>query len=422
MILHELIAYDVLRLIWWALLGVLLAGFALTDGFDLGTGTLLPFVARSDVERRVVINTIGPVWEGNQVWLILGGGAIFAAWPQLYAVSFSGFYLAMFAILVALILRPVAFKFRSKREQPGWRSAWDWALFTGGFVPALIFGVAMGNVLQGVPFRIEDDSRIFYEGSFFGLLNPYALLCGLVSVAMLVTHGAAWLQLKTSAAVAEQARRFGIGSALATVLLYAVAGLLLASFVTGYAITSSVDPTGASNPLLKSAVARQGAWFANYGAQPALWIAPAAGLAGPVSGALPGRPSAPGRAAGQRYRHHRDHHQRRRVDVPLHPALIPRAFGKPDGLGLILESSDPVHHARLDDPLHAHHPGLHQLGVLGPARQGRGRIDRGRQGACVLTGARAPSFTGIRSCGTSPGFSGCPWQPPSRCSMHCGSS
>ena len=198
---------------------MLLVGFAVTDGFDLGTGTLLPFVARSDVERRVVINTIGPVWEGNQVWLILGGGAIFAAWPQLYAVSFSGFYLAMFAILVALILRPVAFKFRSKREEPAWRSRWDWALFVGGFVPALIFGVAMGNVLQGVPFRIEDDMQIFYDGSFFGLLNPYALLAGLVSVAMLVMHGAAWLQLKTSGTVAERARRVGIVAALLTTVL-----------------------------------------------------------------------------------------------------------------------------------------------------------------------------------------------------------
>lgn len=286
MILHELISYDVLRLIWWALLGVLLTGFALTDGFDLGTGTLLPFVARSDIERRVVINTIGPVWEGNQVWLILGGGAIFAAWPQLYAVSFSGFYLAMFAILVALILRPAAFKFRSKREEPAWRSRWDWVLFVGGFVPALIFGVAMGNVLQGVPFRIENDMQIFYDGSFFGLLNPYALLAGLVSVAMLVMHGAAWLQLKTSGTVAERARRFGIVAALLTTVLYAVAGVLLAYFVTGYAITSSIDTSGASNPLLKNAVAQGSAWFANYTTHPALWVVPALGLAGPVIAAL----------------------------------------------------------------------------------------------------------------------------------------
>ena len=286
MILHELISYDVLRVIWWLLLGVLLIGFAVTDGFDLGTGALLPFVARTDLERRVVINTIGPVWEGNQVWLILGGGAIFAAWPQLYAVSFSGFYLAMFAILVALILRPVAFKFRSKREDPAWRSRWDWALFVGGFVPALIFGVAMGNVLQGVPFRLADDMQIFYDGTFLGLLNPYALLAGLVSVAMLVTHGSAWLQLKTTDAVAERARRFGIMAGVLTTALYAAAGVLLATFVAGYAITGAIDVSGPSNPLLKSAAAQGGAWFANYAAQPLLWLVPALGLAGPVLAAL----------------------------------------------------------------------------------------------------------------------------------------
>jgi len=286
MILHEMISYDVLRVIWWLLLGVLLIGFAVTDGFDLGIGALLPFVARTDLERRVVINTIGPVWEGNQVWLILGGGAIFAAWPQLYAVSFSGFYLAMFAILVALILRPVAFKFRSKREDPAWRSRWDWALFVGGFVPALIFGVAMGNVLQGVPFRIADDMQIFYEGSFLGLLNPYAVLAGLVSVAMLTVHGASWLQLKTAGAIAERSRRFGVIAGLLTVGLYAVAGALLYSFIAGYAFTDNVDVLGPSNPLLKGAVLREGAWFVNYAAQPVLWIVPLLGLAGPLLAAL----------------------------------------------------------------------------------------------------------------------------------------
>ena len=167
MVLHDLISYEVLRVIWWLLLGVLLIAFAIMDGFDLGTATLLPFVAKNDVERRVVVNTIGPVWEGNQVWLVLGGGAIFAAWPAIYAVSFSGFYLAMFAILFALILRPVGFKYRSKRESATWRNTWDWLLFIGGFVPTLIFGVALGNVLQGVPFRLDNDLRIFYDGSFF---------------------------------------------------------------------------------------------------------------------------------------------------------------------------------------------------------------------------------------------------------------
>ncbi len=286
MILHELLNYDTLRLIWWLLIGVLLVGFAVTDGFDLGTGILLPFVAHTDLERRVVINSIGPVWEGNQVWLILGGGAVFAAWPQLYAVSFSGFYLAMFAILIALILRPVAFKFRSKREQPQWRQRWDAVLFFSGLVPALIFGVAMGNVLQGVPFRFSADMHIFYDGSFFDLLNPFALLAGLVSVAMLVMHGAAWLVLKTDGPVAERARRYGLLAALLTILLFAVAGGLLWSSVEGYRITSVVDVMGPSNPLLKTAEVQAGAWFTNYAAHPWTLAAPLAGFIGALGAAL----------------------------------------------------------------------------------------------------------------------------------------
>ena len=287
MTLTQLIDYDTLRLIWWALIGVLLVGFAVTDGFDLGTGMLLPFVGRNDLERRVVINSVGPVWEGNQVWLILGGGAIFAAWPQLYAVSFSGFYLAMFVILSALILRPVAFKFRSKREEPAWRARWDWVLFFSGTVPALIFGVAIGNVLQGVPFRFSDDMHILYDGTFFGLLNPFALLCGLVSVAMLVTHGAAWLTLKTSGAVAERARVYGMVAALATIALYALAGILLASFIGGYRITSVVDTVGPSNPMLKTAELHAAAWLVNYTAHPWTMLAPLAGFIG-AAGALAG--------------------------------------------------------------------------------------------------------------------------------------
>lgn len=280
MILHELISYETLRLVWWLLLGVLLIGFAVTDGFDLGTNMLLPFAGRNDLERRVIINSVGPVWEGNQVWLILGGGAIFAAWPQLYAVSFSGFYLAMFAILVPLILRPVAFKFRSKNDDPRWRARWDWTLFVTGLVPALIFGVAMGNVLQGVPFRLAPDMRIFYEGSFFGLLNPFALLCGLVSVAMLVMHGGAWLQLKTQGPVADRARAFGSVAALLTLVLYALAGYVLWGWVDGYRVTSTLPTGGPSNPLLKMVEVQPGAWFANYAARPWMWAAPGLGLAG----------------------------------------------------------------------------------------------------------------------------------------------
>ena len=219
--------YETLRILWWLLLGVLLIGFAIADGFDLGAGMLLPFVARNDGERRIVINTVGPVWEGNQVWFITGGGAIFAAWPYLYALSFSGFYLAMFLVLTALILRPVGFKYRSKMPGPLWRAIWDWALFVGGLVPSLIFGVAFGNVIEGVPFHYEADSlRPIYEGGLFGLLNPFALLCGLVSVVMLIVHGSAWLTVKTSGAIAECARNYGSIAALVLVALFAAGGFM----------------------------------------------------------------------------------------------------------------------------------------------------------------------------------------------------
>ncbi len=286
MILHELIDYETLRIIWWLLLGVLLIGFAVTDGFDLGVGTLLPFVAKTDTERRIAINSIGATWEGNQVWLILGGGAIFAAWPPLYAVSFSGFYLAMFAILLALILRPVAFKYRSKRNGAGWKAGWDWALFVGGFVPSLILGVAVGNVLQGVPFRFDGDMRIFYEGSFFALLNPYALLCGLLSVAMLVMHGAAWLLVKTDGVVAERARRFGMVAALVVIVLFALGGLFLWIGIDGYRIASAIDVEGPSNPLLKTVEHSAGAWLANYGSHPWMTIAPVLGFLGAAAALL----------------------------------------------------------------------------------------------------------------------------------------
>ena len=281
MILHDLIDYQTLRVVWWLLLGVLLIGFAVMAGFDLGAAILLPFVGHGDVERRVVINSVGPVWEGNQVWLILGGGAIFAAWPPLYAVSFSGFYLAMFAILFALILRPVGFKYRSKRDGATWRSAWDWALFIGGLVPALVMGVAVGNVLQGVPFHFGSDLRIFYDGTtLFELLNPFGLLCGLLSVAMLVMHGGGWLVLKADGPVAARARRWAGIAAMATIALFALGGIWLWLGIDGYRITSPVVTDGPSNPLGKTVEQASGVWFANYATHPWMMAAPALGFLG----------------------------------------------------------------------------------------------------------------------------------------------
>jgi cytochrome d ubiquinol oxidase subunit II len=279
--------YQTLRIVWWLLLGVLLVGFAVTDGFDMGVGALLPFAARTDAERRVVINTVGPVWEGNQVWFILGGGAIFAAWPALYALSFSGFYLAMFLVLAALILRPVGFKYRSKRPDPAWRTRWDWALFIGGAVPALIFGVAVGNTLQGVPFHFTDDLRPIYEGNLFGLLNPLALYCGLVSLAMLAMHGAAWLAFKADGAVSQRAKAIGSRAAVVTAVLFAGGGVLVwAGLLGGYRVTSPIVWDGPSNPLGKTVVADGGAWLANFHAHPVLWLVPLIGVVAPLLAAI----------------------------------------------------------------------------------------------------------------------------------------
>ena len=269
-----MIDYEILRLIWWFLLGVLLIGFAVMDGFDLGVGMLLPFVGRTDVERRIAINTVGPVWEGNQVWLILGGGAIFAAWPPLYAVAFSGFYLAMFLVLLALIVRPVGFKFRSKVEDPRWRNVWDWVLFVAGLVPALIFGVAVGNLFLGAPFRLDDTMRLTYEGNLFGLLTPFALLSGLVSVAMLAMHGGAYLALKAGQPVQDRAVAAVRYAAIALLVLFTLAGVWVGLGLNGYAISSSVDPGGPSNPLLKTVTTAVGGWLANDHAHPWMIIAP----------------------------------------------------------------------------------------------------------------------------------------------------
>lgn len=278
--------YELLRVIWWALLGILLIGLAVMDGFDFGTGILLPFVGKTDIERRIVINSVGPTWEGNQVWLILGGGAIFAAWPPLYAAAFSGFYLAMFLLLASLILRPVGFKFRSKFQSTGMRSLWDWALFVGGLVPALIFGVAFGNLFVGVPYGFDSDLRFHEEITLFSLLNPFALLTGLVSVAMHVLHGATWVSLKAAdAKPGERARAVIPWAALVFIVLFVVAGIWVQN-LSGYKITGLIDHNGPSNPTLKTVALVTGGWLDNYKAMPVLWLAPLIAFIGAVGAVL----------------------------------------------------------------------------------------------------------------------------------------
>ena len=274
--------YETFKLIWWLLVGVLLVGFAIMDGHDMGVGTLLPFVGRDDMERRVVINTVGPHWDGNQVWFITAGGAIFAAWPLVYATAFSGFYWAMLAVLWALFFRPVGFDYRSKIHNATWRSTWDWGLFVGGFVPPVIFGVAFGNLLQGVPFQFDEYLISTYTGSFWQLLNPFALLAGVVSSAMITMHGGAYLAHRTEGVIQSRAVKGAVGAALVMVVAFVAAGFWLQS-IDGFRISSVVDASALPDPLAKTVVREAGAWMHNYSVQPLLWLLPALGVLGALA-------------------------------------------------------------------------------------------------------------------------------------------
>ncbi|AWD32724.1 Cytochrome bd-I ubiquinol oxidase subunit 2 [Candidatus Kinetoplastibacterium sorsogonicusi] len=266
--------YDTLRLIWWALLGVLLIGFAVMDGFDLGAAFLLPFVAKNDNERRIVINIVGPVWEGNQVWLITAGGAIFAAWPLLYAASFSGFYLAMILALIALIIRPVGFKYRSKINTIIWRNTWDYLLSISGFIASLVFGVAIGNVMVGVPFKFDPITlRPLYEGNLFQLFTPFTLLCGLLSVFMLSMHGAVLLSWKTNDEISKRSRKYSMIFAMLSIILFILGGVMV-YYMNGFIISEFNKCSAPSNPLLKTVNLVKGAWLFNYIKHPALIIVP----------------------------------------------------------------------------------------------------------------------------------------------------
>lgn len=193
-----------LNTLWFILIAVLYIGFFVLEGFDFGVGMLLPFLGKDDTQRRVIINTIGPHWDANEVWLLTAGGATFAAFPQWYATLFSGFYLPLFLLLVALILRGVAFEFRSKDDNPTWRAIWDWAIFVGSLVPALLLGVAFANLVKGVPI----DGQMQYVGGFFNLLNPYALIAGVTTIFVFLFHGAIFLQMKASGEVQDRAQAF----------------------------------------------------------------------------------------------------------------------------------------------------------------------------------------------------------------------
>ena len=271
--------YEQLKLVWWVLIGVLLIGFAVTDGFDMGVGALLRVLGKTDSERRVMLNTIGPHWDGNQVWFITAGGAIFAAWPVVYGVAFSGFYWALLLVLFAMFFRPVGFEYRSKMTDPRWRSAWDWGLTVGGAVPALVFGVAFGNLLLGVPFSLDEFMRSTYTGSFWALLNPFGLLCGAVSLLMLAMHGATYLQMRTDGDLHQRARRTAFLLAVVVTVLFAVGGFWV-SYLPGYVIQSAPAAGSVMTPLMKTVTLLDGGWLANYSRYSWMLAAPAIAFVG----------------------------------------------------------------------------------------------------------------------------------------------
>ncbi len=272
--------YASLKLIWWGLVGVLFAGFAIMDGHDMGVGTLLPFVGRDDMERRVVINTVGPHWDGNQVWFILAGGAIFAAWPLVYATAFSGFYWAMLVVLWALFFRPVGFDYRSKLPMRSWRNSWDWGLFIGSSVPPLVLGVAFGNLLQGLPFQLDSNMVSTYTGSFWALFNPFALLSGVIGLAMVTFHGAIYLVHRTEGAVQARSRTAARVSGLLVLIAFTLAGAWISRGINGFVVTSVVDPGELANPLSKTVVRQMGGWMDNYHQWPLIWALPVSVYAG----------------------------------------------------------------------------------------------------------------------------------------------
>lgn len=257
--------YESLRFIWWVLLGLLFIGFAIMDGFDLGVAILLPFVSKNEIERSVLLNTIRPFWEGNQVWIILGAGAIFAAWPFVYAVAFSGPYFAILLLLLTMgIARPVAFKYRTKLKQYLWRRVWDWIVFLSGVMTTLLFGILVGNLLLGLPFYFDQELRIIYSGTTLSLLTPFTLFCGLTALAMLTMHGGIYIALKTDAPIQTRAKQYARYGILVLLFLFLLGGILIANHVVGYKVISNIYHDAPSNPLHKEVGANLGAWLDNY--------------------------------------------------------------------------------------------------------------------------------------------------------------
>ncbi|MDA3876771.1 MAG: cytochrome d ubiquinol oxidase subunit II [Halothiobacillus sp.] len=277
--------YLFLKVLWWLLLGVLLLGLAVMVGMDMGVGALLRVIGKTDLERRSMLNAIGPHWDGNQVWFILGGGAIFAAFPLIYATAFSGLYVVMLLLLWSMIMRPLAFEYRSKIPSTTWRNVADWVFLLSGALPMIIYGAAMGNMLQGVPFHFDWDLRSYYTGSFISLFNPFAILAGILSLSLAIYMGASMMMIKTEGAVAKRARTAGTLAVVVAAILFTVGGVWV-SLMPGFVLTHSVAPGLEQTPLTQTVVRVAGGLLAHYMAHPVLWLVPLTGLLGMIGGGI----------------------------------------------------------------------------------------------------------------------------------------
>ncbi|MBP9742283.1 MAG: cytochrome d ubiquinol oxidase subunit II [Burkholderiales bacterium] len=278
--------YATLKFIWWVLIGILLIGFMVMDGHDMGVGTLSPFIGKTNSERRAAINSVAPHWDGNQVWFITAGGAVFAAWPLVYAASFSMLYIAILAVLWTIFLRAPAFDYRSKIDDSKWRSTWDWVLFIGSALPPLLFGVAFGNVILGIPFHFNNEMRLVSDAAspligFLSLLSPFALLSGLISFSMITAHGGVYLSLRTTEAMQKRSKNAALLFSAITIILFIAAGIYV-EHLNGY-LAVNLNPNGSSDPLLKTVNVVSGAWLNNYINYPWTIAVPVIAVAGFLS-------------------------------------------------------------------------------------------------------------------------------------------
>jgi len=270
-----LFEYGTLKLIWWFLITALFVLFFILGGRDFGVCILLPWLSKRDDDRRLVINSISGTWEGNQVWFITAAGALFAAWPIVYATAFSALYFALMLVLLSLILRPPGFDYRDKLPAKTWRQLWDWSLFMSGFVPTILFGIGLGNIILGIPFYFDESLQSHYEGNFWQLLNPFSMMMGLTALVLMTFHGGIYLQYKLQKVFSAKLTHINMISGGLFLILFWVMGYWVAYLTPGYEIASSFNIHENLLPSLKSVSMAKEGWLSNFMDYPLLWFIPA---------------------------------------------------------------------------------------------------------------------------------------------------